>query len=254
LAKNLTIHNFFFFLDSRLPQAVCTRWGLAIGARMSPLVWFLIVVMSPIAWPMAKLLDVLLGHSTGTFFRRAELKELLLMHSESQRAGDHAAQGGGKDGGGRDGAAASAAGPETLTDFECSVVAGAMDLRSKNAVDVMTPIASVCALSEEAVLDGDTMADVLRFGHSRIPVHSAGDPTMLKSILLGKGGIFLCLLSGLAFFFFLSLEANFFFFLSLFFDWMGLFFSPLNSQADHFPGPRARRADAHDQHAPNPAR
>ena len=33
-----------------------------------------------IAWPISKLLDLLLGHSHATFFRRAELKELVDIH------------------------------------------------------------------------------------------------------------------------------------------------------------------------------
>lgn len=63
-----------------IPQAVCTRFGLAIGANLSPLVWFLMIIFFPIAYPLGKVLDCLLGHEAGTFYRRAELKELVGIH------------------------------------------------------------------------------------------------------------------------------------------------------------------------------
>jgi len=63
-----------------IPQAICTRFGLAIGAIFSPIVWLLIVIFFPIGYPLGKLLDCLLGHESGTFYRRAELKELVGIH------------------------------------------------------------------------------------------------------------------------------------------------------------------------------
>ncbi|XP_033098545.1 DUF21 domain-containing protein At4g33700-like isoform X2 [Anneissia japonica] len=55
-----------------VPQAICTRYGLAIGATLSPLVWVFMLLLLPISFPIAKVLDILLGKETGTFFRRAE--------------------------------------------------------------------------------------------------------------------------------------------------------------------------------------
>ena len=44
-----------------LPQAVCSRYGLMIGAYSAWFVIALIWVCSPIAWPISLLLDRLLG-------------------------------------------------------------------------------------------------------------------------------------------------------------------------------------------------
>ncbi len=54
-----------------IPQAICTRYGLAIGANLAWLVWIIIVLLFPISWPISLLLDFLLGGEQGTFFRRA---------------------------------------------------------------------------------------------------------------------------------------------------------------------------------------
>jgi len=40
-----------------VPQSVCVRYGLSIGARMAPFVLALMWILSPVAWPTAKLLD-----------------------------------------------------------------------------------------------------------------------------------------------------------------------------------------------------
>lgn len=46
----------------------------------------MIIVFFPIGYPLGKLLDCLLGHESGTFYRRAELKELVGIHEFSPDA------------------------------------------------------------------------------------------------------------------------------------------------------------------------
>lgn len=50
-----------------IPQAVCSRYGLKVGAYSAWFVKILMVLCSPIAWPIGKLLDFMLGpdHSVG---------------------------------------------------------------------------------------------------------------------------------------------------------------------------------------------
>lgn len=51
-----------------LPQAVCKRYGLEIGAYLAWLVRLLMWIFFPIAYPIALLLDWMLGEET-MFFR-----------------------------------------------------------------------------------------------------------------------------------------------------------------------------------------
>lgn len=51
-----------------LPQAICSRHGLAVGAFFAIPVRLLTVIWFIIAWPIAKLLDLLLGKHQGFMY------------------------------------------------------------------------------------------------------------------------------------------------------------------------------------------
>ncbi|GAA5865895.1 hypothetical protein JCM8547_005751 [Rhodosporidiobolus lusitaniae] len=66
-----------------LPQAVCARHGLKVGAKCVGFVRALMYLESPICYPTAKLLDALLGTHSSTLYRREELKTLISLHATS---------------------------------------------------------------------------------------------------------------------------------------------------------------------------
>lgn len=120
-----------------IPQALCTRFGLAIGAHLAWLVRILMLVLFPIAYPISKLLDCILGHEHGTFYRRAELKELVNLHGQTTNVTD-----------------------EALTDDEIAVIRGALEMSHKTVRDSMTPLDAVFMLDSRAVLDEHVLAQV----------------------------------------------------------------------------------------------
>uniref|UniRef100_A0A0D9VNX9 CNNM transmembrane domain-containing protein n=1 Tax=Leersia perrieri TaxID=77586 RepID=A0A0D9VNX9_9ORYZ len=63
-----------------IPQAICTRYGLSVGAKAAPVVRILLIVFYPVAYPISKLLDWVLGKGHVALMRRAELKTLVDMH------------------------------------------------------------------------------------------------------------------------------------------------------------------------------
>lgn len=69
-----------------IPQAVCVRYGLSIGAACAPGVLCLMWLFAPIAWPIAKLLDRVLGHKTKFKYSKTELQYLLELHREGEDA------------------------------------------------------------------------------------------------------------------------------------------------------------------------
>nr|KAJ0196446.1 hypothetical protein LSAT_V11C700375000 [Lactuca sativa] len=112
-----------------IPQSVCTRYGLAIGASVAPFVRVLVCVCFPVAYPISKLLDYLLGHEHVALFRRAELKTLVNLH------GNEAGKGG------------------ELTHDETTIIAGALELTEKTASDAMTPISETFSVDINAKID-----------------------------------------------------------------------------------------------------
>lgn len=142
-----------------IPQAVSVRYGLAIGARCAPFVLCLMYLFAPVAWPIAKLLDYVLGANETHTYKKAELKSFLQFH----RTGE-----------------------EPLRDDEISILNGVLELNTKNVETIMTPIKDVVTLSIDTILDHNTVDAILNSGYSRIPVHESGDPLAFRGLLLVK--------------------------------------------------------------------
>jgi metal transporter CNNM len=144
-----------------IPQSVCSRYGLAVGATMAPMVRVLVWICFPVAWPISKLLDFLLGEGHVALFHRAELKTLVDLH------GNEAGKGG------------------ELTHDETTIIAGALGLSEKTAEVAMTPISETFAIDVNAKLDSDLMNLILENGHSRVPVYYE-QPTNIIGLVLVK--------------------------------------------------------------------
>lgn len=59
------------------PQAVCSRHGLAIGAKTIYITKVVMVITWPLAYPISKVLDWVLGEEIGAVYTRERLKELV---------------------------------------------------------------------------------------------------------------------------------------------------------------------------------
>ncbi|KAK4497569.1 hypothetical protein PRZ48_012020 [Zasmidium cellare] len=140
-----------------VPQAICVRYGLPIGAWTAPLVLCLMVVLSPVAWPAAKLLDKVLGEDThGTMYKKSGLKTLIELHKTAKQ----------------------------LIDDEATIISSTLDLKDKPLTSIMTNIQHVFTMSTDTVVDDQVIAHILQQGYSRIPVHSADDPETFTGMLL----------------------------------------------------------------------
>ncbi|KAJ9164230.1 hypothetical protein P3X46_023832 [Hevea brasiliensis] len=144
-----------------IPQAVCSRYGLSVGARMSAIVRLIVIVLFPLAYPISKLLDWILGKKHSALLRRAELKTLVGMH------GKEAGKGG------------------ELTQDETTIITGALDMTQKTAKDAMTPLPKIFSLDINSKLDEKTMGLIISTGHSRIPIYS-GNPANIIGLILVK--------------------------------------------------------------------
>lgn len=59
------------------PQAACSRHGLAVGAKTIYITKFVMLLTAPLAYPISKILDCILGEEIGNVYNRERLKELV---------------------------------------------------------------------------------------------------------------------------------------------------------------------------------
>uniref|UniRef100_A0A1I8EKC6 CNNM transmembrane domain-containing protein n=1 Tax=Wuchereria bancrofti TaxID=6293 RepID=A0A1I8EKC6_WUCBA len=137
------------------PQSLCVKKGLAVGARTIWITRFFMVLTFPIAYPISKILDVLLGDEVISYDRK-RLMELIKMSTRDEGLAE-----------------------------ELKIAVGAMEISDKTVSDVMTKIDDVFMLPNTTVLNTKTVAEILRMGYTRIPVFS-GDRNTVVALLFVK--------------------------------------------------------------------
>ncbi|CEP21577.1 unnamed protein product [Cyberlindnera jadinii] len=141
-----------------IPQSVCVRYGLQIGAFFTPFVLGLMYLMYPVAYPIAMLLDTILGEDHGTIYKKSGLKTLVTLHRTM--------------------------GVERLNSDEVTIISAVLDLKEKKVSDIMTPMKNVFTMSSDAILDEKTVEDIFNSGFSRIPIHLPNEPKNFIGMLL----------------------------------------------------------------------
>lgn len=146
-----------------IPQSLCSRHALAIGAAALPLVQVFIAICYPLAYPISLLLDWLLGREVSAVFSRHGLLALVRLQVESEV---HAQESG-------------------LTPADAKVISGALTFQDTTVADVMTPLEHVFSLPLSAKLDKTTIVSVVQRGHTRVPVYE-GRADNIVSLLFCK--------------------------------------------------------------------
>lgn len=142
-----------------IPQAICSRHALEIGAYLINFVKFLRIIAYPVAAPIAFLLDKMLGQELGTVYDRDELKGLIDVHSRNKYG--------------------------VLTEDETTILKGTLVFSQETVMDVLTPAEDVYMLDIDTELDRTTLFEMLRHGHSRVPLYD-GHRNNIVCLLLMK--------------------------------------------------------------------
>lgn len=141
-----------------IPQSICVKHGLRVGAFFAPLVELLMYALWPLAYPVARLLDHLLGEDHGTVYRKSGLKSLVTLHGTR--------------------------GTERLTRDEITIISAVLDLKDKRVGAIMTPIDHVFTLPADKVLDTEAVQELFNSGFSRIPICLPDEPLNFIGMLL----------------------------------------------------------------------
>lgn len=126
-----------------IPQAICSRHALTIGAYTIWLTYIFMALTFPLSFPISIVLHFILGKEIGAVYTREELLGLLKVTEDHHDIG--------KD--------------------EFQIISGALKFKEKTAEDVMTKFEYVYCLDIQCVLDFKTMREIYDSGFSRIPVY-----------------------------------------------------------------------------------
>lgn len=132
-----------FFIGEILPHSMASRHSLAIASKTLCATRLLMLVFFPIAYPVSKILDILLHQEISSFYTREKLLAMLRVTDPYN----------------------------DLVKEELNIIQGALELRTKTAEDVLTPLSDCYMVSSDATLDFCTMSDMMQSGFTRIPVY-----------------------------------------------------------------------------------
>lgn len=134
-----------------IPQAICSRHGLAVGAKTMMITKFFMFLTFPLSFPISLLLDKVLGEEIGQVYSREKLQTLIRMTND-------------------------------IDDDEVNILSGALQLAKKTVGNIMTLIEDVFMLDYNTILDFDTMSVIMKQGYTRIPVYE-NDRNNIQALL-----------------------------------------------------------------------
>lgn len=139
-----------------LPQAVCSRHGLAIGARTIWITWLVVAITFPVAYPLSFLLDIFLGEEISFVYDRERLQEYIRI-TKSYNGFD----------------------PQ-----EINIISGALKIKKVPISYVMTRLKDVYMLEISTIITHNVILNIVRKGFSRIPVYEKSKRNVVGLLLI----------------------------------------------------------------------
>ncbi len=128
-----------------IPQATCSRYSLLVGYYTRHITTILLFALSPIAWPISKLLDKCFGNEVGMIYTNTELRKLVQIHEQEHKS--------------------------ELQSRVANIMTGALNLDNKFVGDVMIPWENVYKIPIDTRLNFEVLLEIFKKGYSRIPVY-----------------------------------------------------------------------------------
>lgn len=140
-----------------LPQSICVKKGLEVGAHTISITQMFIMLTFPIAWPVSKLLDCLLGDEYQAYDRKRLMELIKMSITDNGQVSN-----------------------------ELKIAVGAMEIADKVVRNVMTKIEDVFMLPDTTILNAKTVMEIVKMGYTRIPVYQYGDKNNVTDMLFVK--------------------------------------------------------------------
>lgn len=127
-----------------LPQSIFSRRGYRLTRHFFWLLDVMFVILWPIAYPVSKLLDRLIGDELPALYTHEELAHMIDDHAEHENS---------------------------AVDYDESKIArGALQFSKKTAAEVATPLDDMTVVELDDEIDATLISKIKREGHSRLPV------------------------------------------------------------------------------------
>lgn len=140
-----------------VPQAVCSRHGVAVGAFFSWLLWITIGITFVFAYPIAAILDKTLGEEVGTVMTKSKMEKLFDNQLKTN----------------------------LLEEQENRILKAALKLSKTPISEVMVSIEECFMLDINTVIDREVTQLIYTKGYSRIPVFD-GTKDKICGVLMAK--------------------------------------------------------------------
>lgn len=142
-----------------IPQAAFSRFALSVGAYTAWLVRIFMYILFPVTFPLAFILDRVLGKELPTIFNKNELAEIIKSHEDSPHS--------------------------RIDNDEEKIILGALSFSDKVASEIMTPRTVIYAIDGDRKVDSELINEIKESGYSRIPIYKE-TPDNIQGILFVK--------------------------------------------------------------------
>lgn len=144
-----------------LPQAVCAKYGLWIGAKTAWITRVLIYLLYIITKPLSIVLDWILGDDPGTKFTDAQMKALFKIYEKEER----------------------------MDSAQRRLLTATLDFADKRVDKIMKPLKDVYMLEANTRLTSELVREIYEKRYSRIPIYQDNRENII-GILMAKDLMF----------------------------------------------------------------
>eukprot|EP00344_Euplotes_crassus_P003404 CAMPEP_0196996352 /NCGR_PEP_ID=MMETSP1380-20130617/2254_1 /TAXON_ID=5936 /ORGANISM="Euplotes crassus, Strain CT5" /LENGTH=550 /DNA_ID=CAMNT_0042412287 /DNA_START=71 /DNA_END=1723 /DNA_ORIENTATION=+ len=162
------------FFGEVIPQAICTGpQQIKIGAFLAPLIQILKIALGIISYPIAKILDCILGEHMATRYSNNDLKALIELHSyHALEAMDHEQNWKAENRG--------------LKPYQTKMIKSVLDTKDGFVDKLMVPDNKIFKVNINKNINNKLAKKLTDAGYSRIPVYDGDDKNRIVGILLIK--------------------------------------------------------------------